>query len=166
MSSRPNGELTPPRTRRRKHEVAIGVWRPQRGPERITGGGGGIAYQEFVHQQGFPKGPYSVEGLADYPVTFLKRLCAGSEFSTVATNMQAWCLMSVVRHGVISHSECSGRLSHEVALWMLQCSLNDLGGGSLRKDWLGIFRGCDIIEGSQRIMLNSGELSLVHVNAN
>ena len=117
--------------------------------------GGSFEYHNFVTERGIPVGAASPEELAEWPARLLERMqqSSGKAFGRI---------LRLLSQGLVFHGDCSGRCTPEVTLHILGKALHSQGF-YLRADWLGIWRGTDLLRKSQDIMLASGKLGPAHV---
>ena len=109
---------------------ASGSCTPHR--RKLAGGGhvrrhrrcaaGSVAYHSAVAAEGLPSGPLTAEALADWPKQLVVDLAGGAEGSLA---MQR--LAHVLENGFVLHTDCSGKLSPEATLHLLQHVLNGMG---------------------------------------
>ena len=139
----------------KRQRVQRARWQPQRVPNIP---GGTFAFISRVMENEHPLGPGTVEELADWPMFLLSGLFAGNDDKKA--RFLSWC-MGLMRHGVVLHTDCSGRLTPEVAFHMFGFTMQRLGA-DLKPEWLAIWRGSDILPLSQQIMLGAGALGPRH----
>lgn len=120
---------------------------------RILGG----TFDYHAHHAGSRYGPSSPAELAWWPRDVVKKLVAGESGRLRGARLQ-----SLFRMGVAVHSDCTGRMTAEIVLRMFALALRQ-NGIHVGKDWLALWRGCDISDSSQQLMQNSGSHRPVHI---
>jgi hypothetical protein len=127
-------------------------------PLRSPVAGGTFEYHSEVEFRQVPYGPKSLQSLASWPKDMVRTLAADGE----AGALRGQRLMSLFRNGVVMHSDCTGRMTAEGAMRMLAVAMAQ-NGLKIRKDWLVVWRGCDLSVLSQKLMMESEAHGPLHV---
>ena len=130
--------------------------RPERTLKRSRTLGGTFPY----HGAGadFTPGPDSINALAGWPVRVLERLLGDG----AARSPRAARLAAIMNGGFVLHTDCSGRMTPENMLQILAATMRHIGV-HVHEGWCLNWRGTDILESSQQIMLGAGDQSPMHV---
>ena len=131
--------------------------KPPRCPQNIAGGS--FAYREWVRQAGVPDGPTTIEASADY---VRRHLDIVSSLGKCERKQALGRVVALLRNGLVTHSDCSGRLSFELVLLNLGIGLQEKTG-ALRSDWLAHWRACDISALCREVISKAGRLKPIHV---
>ena len=100
-----------------------------------------------------------MEEFVRWPDAMMSRLLSGPVEKTAIRTAR---LGTIFEGGFVLHTDCTGRMTPEVACAMLCATLADLGVPS-RTDWMLHWCGCDILEVSRKIMSNAGPLKPQHI---
>ena len=110
--------------------------------------GGTLEYHSRA--QGLPSGPTSLSELASWP-RLMVRDFVESQGGSARTNR----LASLLEHGLVVHTDCSGKMTPEAALATLDIALRQ-NGVRLPQDWLVLFRACDNSAMCQKFIMEAG----------
>ena len=119
--------------------------------------GGTFGYHDTVaHLQ---VGPQNVTEFAMMPYTLMER-CFTQDPAIRAPKLAR--LSALLEYGLALHTDCTGRMTPEIMFNIAQTVWAQLGVRIVKNCFLN-YRGCDILNVSQKIMKNVGALSPKHI---
>lgn len=108
--------------------------------------------------EGLPPGPSSLDDLSLWPEQMLIDYYSKSGAGAAALHRTA----SLLQHGLVVHSDCSGKLTPEFCLKLFGLAAKVVNL-TLPPDWLVLWRCCDSAPACQRFVLNCGNNGPVHM---
>lgn len=106
--------------------------------------GGTLDY--FAHAEGLRQGPSSLDELCAWPETMLSNF-----IRMPGGGLRLRRILSLLEDGAVIHTDCSGRMTPETALQMLDIALKECGA-ALPDGWCVFWRSCDSAPACQTVM--------------
>ena len=118
--------------------------------------GGSLNYHLLA--EGLPAGPTSLFDIAAWHLQMVRDYFSSGCAGSAALHRTA----SMLEHGFVVHSDCSGKLSPEFSLRLFGEAAKAVNL-KLPQDWLLRWRACDTAPASQRFMMQCGDHAPVHI---